>query len=402
MNILNRSTEHLRRSRFRASFADPDQLFHAVTYLRSAGHLVLDTYTPFPVHGMDEAMGLRPSRLPRACLAFAALGLAIALGFQIWSSAIDYPLRTGGKPLVALPAFIPVAFELTVLLAGLGVVASFFAVSRMRPRLQVPDLHPGANDDRFILAAELAPDSQYPAVARELESLGALDTTLLLEDRFERSGSFWERPAGPWALLLACLPAFLLLASVLLLNRDFQTRNLAWDGGMGGPMAAQAFDASGVLPGGKVLQAPPPGTLSREGASPLAFAPGKPEAERAGRELANPFQPTQSRFNRGKLVFDRVCATCHGHEGDNNGSLLVARGAFAPTLLTSPPVRAMADGHLFHVATFGGPKQMKGYGDLLSREDRWMVVLYIRELQRAATKPVPTPAVASLPAGANP
>jgi mono/diheme cytochrome c family protein len=112
--------------------------------------------------------------------------------------------------------------------------------------------------------------------------------------------------------------------------------------------------------------------------------------------------PTQARFDRGKLVYERVCATCHGREGDNNGSLIVARGAFAPTLLTSPPVRAMADGHLFHVATFGGPKQMKGYGDLLSREDRWMVVLYIRELQKAATKPAPAPAQAALPAGANP
>jgi len=385
------NTSHLLRSRFRASFADPDQLLHAVTHLRAAGHQVLDTYTPFPVHGMDEAMGLRPSRLPRACLAFACLGLAIALGFQIWSSAIDYPLRTGGKPLIALPAFIPVAFELTVLLAGLGVVASFFVVSRMRPRLHIPNLHPGANDDRFILAAELAPDIQFPAIAGELTAMGALETSLLTDDRFHRGASFWDRPAGAGALLLACLPAFLLVASVLLFNRDFQRRNLSWDGGMGESMAAQAFDASHVLPGGKVLQSPPPGTLSRKGAAPMAFAPGKAEAERAGRELSNPFQPTQAHFNRGKLVFERVCATCHGREGDNNGSLIVSRGAFAPTVLVSPPVRAMPDGRLFHVATFGGPTKMKGYGDLLSREDRWQVVLYIRELQKAASKPVSAP-----------
>lgn len=389
MNIRNQATSHLHRSRFRASFADPEQLLGAVKHLRAAGHRVLDTYTPFPVHGMDEAMGLRPSRLPRACLAFAALGLAIALGFQIWSSAIDYPLRTGGKPLIALPAFIPVAFELTVLLAGLGVVGSFFAVARMRPRLHTPDLHPGANDDRFILAAELAPDVQFPALARELAGLGALETSLLVDDRFPRSASFWDRPAGAGALLLACLPSFLLVASVLLFNRDFQRRNLSWDGGMGAPVAAQAFDASGVLPGGKVLQTPPPGTLSRGAAPPLPFAPGMAEAERAGRELKNPFQPTQAHFNRGKLVYERVCATCHGREGDNNGSMLVARGAFAPTILVSPVVRDMPDGRLFHVATFGGPTKMKGYGDLLSREDRWQVVLYIRELQRAAAKPAP-------------
>jgi len=397
------STEPPHRSRFRASFADPEQLLGAVKHLRAAGHRVLDTYTPFPVHGMDEAMGLRPSRLPRACLAFAALGLAIAGGFQIWSSAIDYPLRTGGKPLLAIPAFIPVAFELTVLLAGLGVVASFFVAARMRPRLRVPDLHPGANDDQFILAAELGADIQFPAVARELMGLGATESSLLLDDRFQRGDSFWDRPAGIGALLLACLPAFLLLVSVPFLNRDFQKRNLAWDGGMGAPLSAQAYDASGVLPGGQVLQSPPPGTLSRRSEAPLAFAPGKAEAERAGRELQNPHQPTQARFNRGKLVYERVCATCHGREGDNNGSLIVARGAFAPTVLVSPVVRDMPDGRLFHIATFGGPTKMKGYGDLLSREDRWQVVLYIRELQKAAAKPaaVPAPAPAT-PTGAQP
>lgn len=390
------NTEHFHRSRFRASFADPEQLLHAVAHLRAAGHRVLDTYTPFPVHGMDEAMGQRPSRLPRACLAFAVLGLSLAAGLQIWTSAVDYPLIMGGKPLLAIPAFIPVAFELTVLLAGLGVVASFFLVARMRPRFRIPDLHPGANDDRFILAAELAADVQFPAVARELEGLGAVETSLLVEDRFQREGAFWDRPAGAGALLLACLPAFLLLALVPVLNRDFQRRNLAWDGGMGAPLSAQAFDASGVLRGSQVLQAPPPATLSRRGDPPLAFGPGKAEAERAGRELQNPYQPTQARFNRGKLVYERVCATCHGREGDNNGSMIVARGAFAPTILVSPVVRDMPDGRIFHIATFGGPTKMKGYGDLLSREDRWNVVLYVRELQKGSVKPAPAPASAGV------
>ncbi len=381
-------TESLHNSRFRASFAEPDQLLNAVKRLHAEGHRVLDTYTPFPVHGMDEAMGLKPSRLPRACLAFACLGLSIAVGFQIWSSAIDYPLRTGGKPLIALPAFIPVAFELTVLLAGLGVVASFFVVSHMRPRLHIPDLHPGSSDDRFIVTAELGPDVQFPTVAGEMAALGATESCLLVDDRFNRGFSFWDRPAGVGTLLVACLPAFLLVGSVLLLNRDFQQRNLSWDGGMGAPIAAQAYDPSGVLKGGKVLQAPPSGTLSRSGSPALAFIAGKAEAERAGRELPNPFQPTQVHFNRGKLVYERVCATCHGREGDNNGSVIVARGAFAPTLLVSPVVRDMPDGRIFHVATFGGPTKMKGYGDLLSREDRWKVVLYVRELQKAAARPV--------------
>lgn len=390
------NTEFLAPTRFRASFTDPLLLLEAVKRLRLEGFRVIDTYSPFPVHGMDEAIGLKPSRLPRACLGFGLLGLATALGVQIWTSAYDYPLIVGGKPLVSLPAFIPVAFELTVLMAGLGVVGSLFVAAGMRPRFKVPDLHPGVNDDRFVVAAEIQAGASFAGVQSLLAGLGALDTELLVDDRREQPASLLDREASPLAFLLAALPAVLVLVALPLLNRDYLKRNLTWDGGMGEPVAYQSFDPHPSLPGGQVLQTPPAGTVSRKGLVPLPYGPGKAEAERAGLELQNPLHPTQANFSRGKLVYDRSCAACHGQDGDNNSSVIVARGLLAPAILVAPIIRNMPDGRIFHVATFGGPEKMKGLGDLISREDRWKVVLYIRELQKAAA-PKPAPAAAPAP-----
>lgn len=404
----------LRPTRFRASFADPEHLLAAVKRLRAAGYTVHDTYTPFPVHGMDEALGVKPSRLPRACLAFGILGFATAMALQVWTSAFDYPLRVGGKQFAAIPAFIPVLFELSVLFAGLGVVASLFLVARMRPRFRVPDLHPGVNDQRFVLAADVLAGTSFEQAQAELAPLGAVETALLVDDKLERPPSFWDREARPAAFAWTFLPAAAVLALLPLLNRDFLKRNLDWDGGMAAPVSYGAFDPHPSLPGGMVLQRPPEGTFSRTAPAPLPFSAGtseagkKAEAERAGRELKNPFQPTQANFQRGKQVYERSCAACHGRDGDGASSMIVARGLMAPTVLVSPVVRNMADGQIFHATTFGGPKVMKGLADIISREDRWKAILYIRELQKAAApqpaapKPAAPAQATAPPPAANP
>lgn len=400
------ATEAPRPSKFRSTFGDPERLLAAVKGLRAAGYRVLDTYTPFPVHGMDEAIGQRPSRLPRACLAFGILGLASAFALQYWTSAVDYPVRVGGKAPGALPAFLPVMFELTVLFAGLGAVASLLVAARLRPRFKVPDLHPGVNDDRFHLAAEVLAGTSFEQARALLEGAGALETVLLVDDRLRRRDSRWDREVPGWTLGLAFLPAALVLALLPLLNRDFRRRVTTWDAGMATPVSYGSFDGNPALPGGMVLQVPPQGTVSRGAQPPLPFGPATDEAERkvlaerAGQELRNPFPPSQANFLRGKQVFERHCAACHGKEGDN-ASAIVARGLLAPTILVSPVVRDMPDGRILYTATYGGPKVMKGFGDLIARDDLWKAVLYIRELQRAAA-PQARPAAGSPAPGARP
>lgn len=153
---------------------DPDRTVDAVHRLRHEGYAVADVHTPFPVHGIPEAMGLAPSRISYATLAGAILGVTVALGFQAWSSVVDWPLNIGGKSYLALPALVPVTFELGVLLAAFATVGALVVWSRLRPRGSTPSTQPhvAASDDRFVILvreidARFDPDA-FRRTARDL------------------------------------------------------------------------------------------------------------------------------------------------------------------------------------------------------------------------------------------
>ena len=160
---------------FMAWFADEAGILTAARAARDKGLIIYDAYVPFPVHGLDEVLGLKPSRLTWVCFAAALTGLSIALGFQWWSSAVDWPLNVGGKPFNSLPVFVPVAFELTVLFAGLGTVAALFLRSGLFPRRRPSvDVHRATND-RFVLALEVKPGFDEEQVRALFVKCGALD-----------------------------------------------------------------------------------------------------------------------------------------------------------------------------------------------------------------------------------
>jgi hypothetical protein len=107
-------------------FDNEFDLKDAVKAIREHGFIIEDAYTPYGVHGLDKAMGLKPSRLAKVCFGFASLGLSMALWLQYKLSAVDWPINIGGRPWNSVPAFMPIAFEVTILFAGLGTVFSFF------------------------------------------------------------------------------------------------------------------------------------------------------------------------------------------------------------------------------------------------------------------------------------
>ena len=135
-------------------FLREQDLVAAARATRSAGHRIHDAFTPYAVHGLDQAMGLPPSRLPRLCFALALGGLLLAGFGQFWISAVDWPLDVGGKPFNSLPAFLPGMFEVMVLLSGVGTVLAVFWRSGLRPGKQAWLAHAQASDDRFVLAVE--------------------------------------------------------------------------------------------------------------------------------------------------------------------------------------------------------------------------------------------------------
>ncbi len=135
-------------------FENPHDLLSAARECRERGVAILDARTPFPIHGIDDVIGIPRSRLGFVCCAFGAAGLFLGLLLQHWTSAVDWPINVGGKPFDSLPAFVPVGFEIMILLAGLGTAGAFLVRSRLRPGRKEPINLERVTDDRFALVVE--------------------------------------------------------------------------------------------------------------------------------------------------------------------------------------------------------------------------------------------------------
>ena len=152
-----------------AEFASPQDLVRAAARVRDAGYTKWDAHTPFPVHGLDGAMGIKTTRLPFFVLAAGAVGTTAGLLMQWWMNAIDYPIIISGKPFNSLPADIPVTFELTVLLAALTAFIGMLLANAL-PRFHHPLFKHGrfrrVTTDAFFLAIEAA-DPRFDLVKTE-------------------------------------------------------------------------------------------------------------------------------------------------------------------------------------------------------------------------------------------
>jgi Protein of unknown function (DUF3341) len=158
------------------SFADEGTLKEAVRRVREAGLTIHDVYTPYAVHGLDELMGLRRSRLGYVTLAGGLVGMVSAIVMQVWAAVVDWPINVGGKPANSALAFVPITFELTVLVAGLSTAAAFVLRSKLRPPLPfLPSPAPFApriTNDAFVLVVERDAEGG-DGTASLLRSLGA-------------------------------------------------------------------------------------------------------------------------------------------------------------------------------------------------------------------------------------
>lgn len=164
-------------------FETPESLLKAVREARRRGYRKMEAFSPFPIHGIDEAMGERRSKLGFIVLGCGITGLVSALLLQWWTGAVSYPLVIGGKPLFAFEFSMPVTFELTVLFAAIGAVLGMILLNGL-PRLHHPVFHysnyAGATDDRFLLAVEAAdPKFHIEDAEQILRWAGAIRTEVV-------------------------------------------------------------------------------------------------------------------------------------------------------------------------------------------------------------------------------
>ena len=159
-------------------FDEESNLFNAVRKVRKTGYRLHDVYTPFPLHGLDREMGLRDTSLHTAGFIYGLTGLAIAFGCMTWIFTKDWPLNIGGKPHFALPAWIPIMFEFTVLLSSVGMVLTFCYVCQLAPLVRKHHFHLRSTDDKFVMVIDISSNTNESEVSNFLSDMGASETNV--------------------------------------------------------------------------------------------------------------------------------------------------------------------------------------------------------------------------------
>tara|TARA_B100000900_G_scaffold257814_1_gene219738 strand:- start:728 stop:1246 length:519 start_codon:yes stop_codon:yes gene_type:complete len=139
----------------RAIFTDDDTVLSAVKTLREKGMKIKEVYSPFPIHGLDKAMGLKETRIAMASFMYGLFGLTIAITLTAYTMNFDWPQNIGGKPSMTwganMPAFVPILFELTVFFAAHLMVWTFMVINKLYPGAEPQNPDPRTTDDHFMI-----------------------------------------------------------------------------------------------------------------------------------------------------------------------------------------------------------------------------------------------------------
>lgn len=164
-----------------AIYTDDDVLMNAVKAVKAEKYHIEEIYTPFPVHGLDKAMGLAPTRIAIASFMYGCVGLTVAIVMMNFIMIEDWPQNIGGKPsfsyLENMPAFVPIMFELTVFFAAHLMVITFYLRSRMWPFKKAENPDPRTTDDHFLM--EIPVHGNESELTSLLENTGAVQIKLV-------------------------------------------------------------------------------------------------------------------------------------------------------------------------------------------------------------------------------
>jgi mono/diheme cytochrome c family protein len=412
-----------------AEYADEQNLLVAARKVRDSGYTQTDAFTPFPVHGIDEALGIKPTILPFIVLCAGLTGLTTALLMQWWMNGVDYRYIISGKPFGITPASIPVSFELTILFSAF---TSFFGMIFLNglPRFSNPVFtnpkFDRATDDRFFLYVNSA-DKYYnrESVRQLLSDTSPVSLDEVIEDGSPSTLPRYVTLGALLVVLTGLIPAMVVLnmrAGFSTLPRlhvffdmDFQPKKKAQQTTTifadGRTMRPQV---KGTVARGQLEEQDPyylgydPAKLavsedsettklvslqdSKAAAAPGTTGGADPAAAAQPPKLPFidklPIEVSEENMAIGRAKFETYCAACHGYAGYGDGLVHKRADALAqgywlpPTSMHIDRVRAQPVGQIFHTITKGQGK-MASYAAFLTPKERWAVVLYIRALQRS-------------------
>lgn len=155
-------------------FEDEDVVMNAVSDVRGAGVKIHEVYSPFPIHGLDGALGYERARMGVPAFLFGITGTSLAFLLTFWTMGVDWPMNVGGKNFIPFPTNIPIVFELTVLLAAFGMAFTFFAMEGMGPSAKAVIFDKRITDDKIVMAIDLSNNSEgEDAIGNVLKNSGA-------------------------------------------------------------------------------------------------------------------------------------------------------------------------------------------------------------------------------------
>lgn len=417
-----------------AYFSDVDGIMAAARKVRDAGYKRWDTYTPFPVHGIDDAMGIKPTILPWIVLGMGLTGLGVGILLQWYTNAFDYVFLISGKPDWSLPANIPVAFETVIAFSAFTTFFGMLALNKL-PHLSNP-LHKlkrfeRVTDDQFALCVEAAdPNFDHARVRTVLEGASPEHVEDCPVDTSRAALPLWFHGT---AALLTCL-TFIPLAVAFKgrfatsdkpryhvwpdmdwqrkrktqtgfdMFRDGRTMRLPVAGAIAeGELRDDHEFHYGVTQGTEVPDALRYQDLPKaeDGTTRFDWLEGYPTA----------VVVDEAFMERGRQRYNINCSVCHGKQGNGLGSVALRAKAIdgqrwgwvEPKALNTDTAKDYSNGELFHIASHG-ISTMYGYASSVTPRDRWAIVAYVRALQLtqgvnrlpedvdpSEVKPLPTP-----------
>lgn len=160
-------------------FDDEEEVMHAVSDVRGQGVKIHEVYSPFPIHGLDQALGYPRARMGVPAFLFGITGTTLAFLLTFWTLGWDWPMNIGGKNFIPFPTNIPIVFELTVLLASYGMSFVFFGMEGLSPVAKPVIFDKRITDDKFVMAIEIGKNSvSEQEITDALKSSGASEVNI--------------------------------------------------------------------------------------------------------------------------------------------------------------------------------------------------------------------------------
>ena len=431
-----------------AQFDDPDSLVAACNHAREAGYTKMDAYSPFPVHGIDPAIGIKRTILPFIVLGIALGAVVIGLGMQ-WYTNTDsgsispafpgYPFKISGKPYFSLPANIPVTFEVIVLSSAFATFFGMWILNKLpmlsNPLHRISRFKRATNDKFFLMIEEKDENFDRSSTESQLNEWGAVAIEECRQDLTDNVLPNWFRLVALLGALLLLIPPVVIFRSMGMTNRaprlhfmpdmDWQEKSKTQT------VAPTMVDGKNLFLDQRAMRAPVEGSVAwdhleadtemfqgiKQDYKPVATVSTPTGSMRTGlapgQEGADPLKEDLSKYvtsfpegieinaeflAHGQNRFNIYCSACHGYSGNGDGLVNQRAVALAGTgkatwtaakSLHDPIVKDPAQnpvGRIFDTIT-NGRSMMGPYKSQISAKDRWAIVAYVKALQETGIKP---------------